>query len=71
MNAGTFCRDRGHHGPYINRDQFDRHPEPLWHGMANCVRCGSTVHVESEEKKRRDLAAADCAAVIGEWKEAA
>jgi hypothetical protein len=50
------CEVRGYCGPFVNEALYDAFPEPLWHGMGDCLECGTTCHVPRElqrsEQKR-------------------
>lgn len=53
----TTCEIRGHCGPFANEALYDAFPEPMWHGMGDCMECGTTCHV-SDEQRRADITAA-------------
>jgi hypothetical protein len=46
------CEARGHCGPFVNQAFYDAFPETLWHGMGDCVNCGTTRKVEREYRKQ-------------------
>lgn len=52
-NRARICEARGYCGPFLNTDYYDAYPDPLWHGMGECLFCCSTVLVAAEELKRR------------------
>jgi hypothetical protein len=45
------CESRGYCGPFANEALYDAFPEPMWHGMGDCLECGTTCHVAGERKK--------------------
>lgn len=47
------CERRGYHGPFTNLEKYDS--EPGWQGLGECVLCGSTRHVRTEESRRREV----------------
>jgi hypothetical protein len=52
-NAGTArrtarCEARGHCGPFANEAFYNDFPESMWHGMGDCLECGTTCHVPSQ-----------------------
>ncbi|MBW3628926.1 MAG: hypothetical protein KY464_06475 [Gemmatimonadetes bacterium] len=49
------CEARGHCGPFANQALYDAFPEAMWHGMGDCLECGTTCHVQ-REIERRDAA---------------
>jgi hypothetical protein len=44
----TECEVRGYCGPFANEELYNAFPEPMWHGMADCMECGTTCHVPRE-----------------------
>lgn len=46
------CEVRGYCGPFLNTDYYDAYPDPLWHGMGDCLFCCSTLLVAQEDRKR-------------------
>lgn len=52
-NRRLVCDRREYCGPFLNRAFYNAFPDPLWKGMAECVLCRSTVHVETEQSKRQ------------------
>jgi hypothetical protein len=46
--SGSPCEARGHCGPFVNEAYYNAFPEPLWHGMGDCVQCGTTRIVADE-----------------------
>lgn len=44
----SLCDLRGHCGPFVNEGYYNAFPEPFWHGMGDCLHCGTTRMVESE-----------------------
>ena len=53
----TRCELRGYCGPFANEEYYDAFPEPMWHGMGDCLECGTTCHV-SQERQREGSSAA-------------
>ena len=51
-NGRQVCRTRGYCGPFINQAYYDAFPDTLWTGKGDCVLCGSTCDVSSEERAR-------------------
>ena len=51
------CELRGYCGPFANEALYDAFPEPMWHGMGDCLECGTTCHV-SQERQRAGSSAA-------------
>ena len=47
----TQCEVRGYCGPFANEALYDAFPEPMWHGMADCLECGTTCHVPRERHR--------------------
>ncbi len=45
------CERRGYHGPFANEGFYDAFPESQWHGMGDCVECGTTRKVAIEIQK--------------------
>lgn len=52
-NSRTICQPRGYCGPFLNEHVYNDFPDPLWHGMGECVHCRNTVLTASEHDKRR------------------
>ena len=50
----TVCEVRGHCGPFTNEAVYDAFPEAMWHGMGDCLECGTTCHVQREAQRRDD-----------------
>jgi hypothetical protein len=42
------CEVRGYCGPFANEALYNAFPEPMWHGMGDCLECGTTCHVPRE-----------------------
>lgn len=57
-NRRLVCDRRGYCGPFFNKDYYSAFPDPLWKGMAECLLCRSTVHMETERSKRESHAPA-------------
>lgn len=54
VRSGTpVCGERGYCGPFVNEAYYAAFPEPLWHGMADCVECGTTCKVAPHLRKQR------------------
>ena len=45
------CESRGHCGPFANEALYNAFPEPMWHGMGDCLECGTTCHVPLEQER--------------------
>jgi hypothetical protein len=45
------CERRGFHGPFANEGFYDAFPEAHWHGMGDCLECGTTRKVAIEIQK--------------------
>lgn len=52
-NRRLVCDARGYCGPFLNLEFYAAFPDPLWHGMGECLLCRNTAHAASEEAKRR------------------
>ena len=51
------CEKRGYCGPFANEALYDAFPEPMWHGMGDCLECGTTCHVAGEQGREDSSAA--------------
>jgi hypothetical protein len=51
------CELRGYCGPFANEALYDAFPEAMWHGMGDCMECGTTCHVSRELQRRERTAA--------------
>jgi hypothetical protein len=47
------CEVRGHCGPFANESFYNAFPEAWWHGMGDCVECGTTCKVEGATNEFR------------------
>jgi len=47
----SLCEMRGHCGPFANEGLYAAFPEPMWHGMGDCMECGTTRIVAHEVEK--------------------
>ena len=47
------CGARGYCGPFINVAFYAAFPDPIWHGMGDCILCGNSCRVETEQAKQR------------------
>jgi hypothetical protein len=47
----SLCEIRGHCGPFANEGFYTAFPEPMWHGMGDCIECGTTRKVAHEVAK--------------------
>ena len=45
------CQVRGYCGPFANEAMYNAFPEPMWHGMGDCLECGTTCHVPLEVER--------------------
>ena len=45
------CETRGHCGPFANEALYNAFPEAMWHGMGDCLECGTTCHVPLEQER--------------------
>lgn len=52
-NGRGICQPRGYCGPFINGPFYDAFPDPIWHGIGECVHCRNTIHKAREELKQR------------------
>lgn len=52
------CERRGFHGPFANEGFYDAFPEAQWHGMGDCLECGTTRKVAIEIQKAIQLPSA-------------
>lgn len=52
------CERRGFHGPFANEGFYDAFPEAQWHGMGDCLECGTTRNVALELQKSIQLPSA-------------
>lgn len=52
------CERRGFHGPFANEGFYDAFPEAQWHGMGDCLECGTTRKVSIEIQKTMALPSA-------------
>ena len=52
QNRRLVCDARGYCGPFLNLEFYDAFPDPLWHGMGECVLCRNTAHAATENAKR-------------------
>jgi hypothetical protein len=50
-HGAAVCEARGHCGPFVNQAFYDAFPDSIWHGMGDCLVCGSTrlIGHETEE----------------------
>jgi hypothetical protein len=55
QNGLLVCQPRGYCGPFINQDFYDAFPDPLWNGKGDCMLCGSTCDVETQEELRAEV----------------
>ena len=42
------CESRGYCGPFANQGFYESFPDAFWHGMGECVHCGTTRRVDEE-----------------------
>jgi hypothetical protein len=50
------CERRGYCGPFANEALYNAFPEAMWHGMGDCVECGTTCHVAREIQRGEERA---------------
>ena len=55
------CESRGYCGPFANEALYNAFPEPIWHGMGDCLECGTTCHVPRGSQGREDAPIASVA----------
>ena len=55
------CEERGYCGPFANEALYDAFPEAMWHGMGDCMECGTTCHVSLEQRRGAEACRGDAA----------
>ena len=48
------CEIRGFCGPFANEALYNAFPEAMWHGMGDCLECGTTRHVSRDHESRTE-----------------
>lgn len=52
------CERRGYCGPFANEAYYNAFPEPVWHGMGDCLECGTTRRVDRGPRPGEEVSTA-------------